>query len=107
MTMIEDKLKELQERADAGTLTQPKLPDPGPNRFWVITHQPQKKTTPLRIELRERLVKDSDKNVKSLSRLSYEDSIADSETVYSQATKVVIRAGHMDRFVGTWNGESE
>lgn len=86
---------------------EPKLPDPGEGRFWVIEHQPHKKTMPLRIELRERTVKDHERNVKSLSRLiGYGDSVADQDSVYSEAVKIIIRAGHSDRFIGTWNGDS-
>lgn len=86
----------------------PKLPPAGPNRFWVITHQPQKKTAPLRIELRERLVKDSTRNSPKLSRLiTFEDAVADGDDVYNKATQCVIRAGHMDRFVGVWDGDTE
>lgn len=86
----------------------PRLPNPGKDRFWVITHQPNKKTTPLRIELRERLVKDSTRNSPKLSRLiTFEDTVADSEQVYNKATQCVIRAGHMDRFIGIWDGEPD
>lgn len=84
----------------------PRLPKAGQNRFWVIEHQPNKKTAPVRIELRERSIKDHDKNLKSLSRLiSYGETVADSEKVYEEATAIIVRAGHIDRFVGTWNGE--
>lgn len=88
-------------------MTEPKLPNPGPGRFWVIEHQPNKKTAPVRIELREKIVKDSDKALKAMSKLiGFEDSVADAEQIYNKASQVVIRAGHIDRFVGTWNGES-
>ena len=89
-------------------MAEPKLPYPGKNRFWVIEHQPRKKTAPLRIELRERSIKDHDKNLKSLSRLiGYGETVADSDKVYTEATAVLLRAGHSDRFVGTWNGEEK
>lgn len=85
---------------------EPLLPNPGEDRFWVIKHQPLKKTMPLRIELRERTVKDSDRNVVGLSRLiGYGESVADKMKVYDEAVKTLIRAGFSDRFVGVWNGE--
>lgn len=89
-------------------MTKPKLPNAGTDRFWVIEHQPRKKTAPLRIELRERTIKDSDRNIKSLSRLiGFGETVADSDSVYEEATKILTRAGNSDRFVGTWNGEEQ
>lgn len=86
-------------------MTMPKLPHPGPGRFWNIEHQPRKKTAPLRIELRERLSKDSESNLVSLSSLvGYGESIADTEAVHEEAEKVLIRAGQSDKFVGIWSG---
>lgn len=89
-------------------MSEPKLPNPGKDRFWVIEHQPLKKTTPLRVELRERLSKDSDRNLKSLSRLiGTADTIADTDKVYETAETILVRAGNSDAFVGTWNGEGQ
>ena len=75
-------------------MNEPKPPNPGKHRFWTIEHQPRKKTAPLRIELRERTIKDHDKNLKSLSRLiGFGETVADAEKVYDEATAVLLRAG--------------
>lgn len=89
-------------------MSEPQLPNPGKDRFWLIEHQPRKKAAPLRIELRERTIKDHERNLKSLSRLiGYGETVADTEKVYAEATAVLLRAGHSDRFVGIWTGEKQ
>lgn len=78
-------------------------PEAGEGRFWHITHQPTKKATPLRVELREALSK-AEKPVVSLSRLiGFDDTIADEEQVKETMLKIRARASRVDEFVGIVN----
>lgn len=78
-----------------------KLPDPGRNRYWAAKHQPNKKSTPLRLELRERTNRNSDRLVESMTRLiSYDDTIASDDAVIETAEKILERASRVDQFVG-------
>lgn len=77
------------------------MPDPGRNRYWQGKHQPHKRRTPLRLELRERTNRSSDRIVPSLSRLiAYDDTTASIEAVVETAEKILDRATHVDEFVG-------
>jgi hypothetical protein len=77
------------------------LPDVGPRRYWEIKHQPQKKTAPLRIELREHTKSDGTKHVESWTRLlGFEDTIAMPAEISAAANKVFERALRVDEFVG-------
>lgn len=78
------------------------LPDPGEGRYWEGAHQPHKKNTPLRIELRERTNRHrSERYVKSWTKLiAYDDTIADVEAVRESANKILDRAAKVDQFVG-------
>lgn len=45
------------------------MPNAGsPDRFWVVKHQPNKKASPVRVELRESVISGS-AHTESLSRL--------------------------------------
>lgn len=84
------------------------LPDPGEHRYWEIKHQPQKKTTPLRIELREHTKKDSVRFIPSWTRLvGFEDTVALPSEVRAAADKVLERASRVDEFVGIHNNRRE
>jgi len=77
------------------------LPDPGATRYWEIKHQPNKKTTPLRIELREHTKRDSQRHVQGWTRLlGFEETIALPDSIAEAATKVLERASRVDEFVG-------
>lgn len=77
------------------------LPNPGKHRYWEIKHQPQKKATPLRIELREHTHKDGTRHVESWTRLvGFEDTIALPSKIKEAAEKVLEVAGRVDEFVG-------
>lgn len=78
------------------------LPDPGRGRYWEGKHQPNKKTTPLRLELRERTNKGrSSRFVESWTKLiAYDDTIADAAAVVESANKILDRAAKVDQFVG-------
>lgn len=82
------------------------LPDPGPTRYWEIKHQPTKKNTPLRIELREHTKKDGSHHVGSWTRmLGFEDTIALPDSIIEAASKVLDRASRVDEFVGMHNNQ--
>lgn len=77
------------------------LPDVGARRYWEIKHQPQKKATPLRIELREHLKADGRMHVESWTRLiGFEDTIALPSSIVDAAAKIHERASRVDEFVG-------
>lgn len=79
----------------------PGMPPAGPRRYWTGKHQPQKKATPLRIELRERTNVNSQRIVDSFSRLiGYEDVIATPTSIIEGAEKIIERASRVDEFVG-------
>jgi hypothetical protein len=91
-------------------LTDLKLPDAGPLRFWEIKHQPTKKTTPVRIELRQRTNTSSKRIINSWTRLlGYEDTTADESALILAAETVLERVSRVDDFVGIHitNKESE
>ena len=78
-----------------------KLPSAGKGRFWLIKHQPNSTTKPLRIELREKTIPSSTEIVPSLSRLiSFEGSVADEDAVRETMTRILARASRVDEFVG-------
>lgn len=77
------------------------LPDPGPNRYWHGVHRPLSRKTPLRLELRERTNRNSNRLVTSMSRLiGYEDTTAGIEALAEAAEKILERAARVDEFVG-------
>lgn len=78
------------------------LPDPGPGRYWEGKHQPNKKATPLRLELRERTNKDrSERYIPSWTRLiAFEDTVADPTAINEAGAKILDRASRVDEFVG-------
>lgn len=80
------------------------LPDVGERRYWEIKHQPQKKNTPLRLELREHEKADGQKHVESWTRLlGFEDTIAMASEIEAAANKVYERALRVDEFIGQHN----
>jgi hypothetical protein len=86
-----------------------KVPDPGDGRYWEGKHQPNKKATPLRIELRERTNKTrSDRYVSSWTRLiAFEDTIADATAVLEAMSKILDRASAVDDYVGFLSNPGE
>jgi hypothetical protein len=77
------------------------LPAVGERRYWEIKHQPNKKATPLRIELREHMKADGQQHVESWTRLiGFEDTIALPGDIEAAARKVLERAARVDEFVG-------
>lgn len=83
------------------TLTLPPVSD---RRYWEIKHQPQKKATPLRIELREHLKADGKQHIPSWTRLiGFEDTIALPSSILESAQKILERASRVDEFVGMHN----
>lgn len=77
------------------------MPPAGDRRYWVGKHQPNKKATPLRIELRERTNRNSQRIVDAFSRLiGHEDVIAQPDAIIEGAEKIIERAGRVDEFVG-------
>ncbi len=79
----------------------PGMPPAGPRRYWRGLHQPNKKATPLRIELRERTNQNSQRIVDSFSRLiTYEDVVAQPAAIIEGAEKIIERAARVDEFVG-------
>lgn len=77
------------------------LPNVGARRFWKIDHQPQKKNTPLRIELREHNKPDGEQYIASWTRLiGFEDTIALPSAIKEAASKILERASRVDEFVG-------
>lgn len=78
-----------------------KMPDPGRNRYWVGVHQPHKRRTPLRLELRERTNRNTTRLVESMSRLiAFDDTTADEVDLLDTAERIIERAGRVDEFVG-------
>ena len=76
------------------------LPSAGAKRFWNITHQPNKKLTPLRIELRQKEIS-SGEALLSLSKLiGFADTVADPDKIKVAAQEILARAGRVDEFVG-------
>lgn len=83
------------------TLTLPTIPV---RRYWEIKHQPQKKSTPLRIELREHMKPDGTQHIESWTRLiGFEDTIALPSAIKEAASKILERASRVDEFVGMHN----
>ena len=79
------------------------LPSAGEGRFWNIEHQPRKRTTPLRIELRQSNISSAKGPILSLSKvIGFEDTIADAEKIEEAAKIVLARAGQVDEFVGIY-----
>lgn len=88
-------------------ITIPGMPPAGPKRYWVGHHQPNKKATPLRVELRERTNQNSQRIVAGFSRLiTFEDVIAQPDAIIAAAERMIERAGKVDEFVGLLNGEA-
>lgn len=86
------------------------LPDAGGRRYWEIKHQPNKKSTPLRLELRERTNQNSRRVLNSFSRLiAFDDTVAAEAAVIETAERILERAGKVDEFIGIHitNNESE
>lgn len=84
----------------------PGMPPAGEGRYWQSKHQPHKKATPLRIELRERTNRNSQRIVDSFSRLiTFEDVIAQPDSIIAGAEKIIERAQRVDEFVGLLAGE--
>lgn len=84
------------------------LPDPGEDRYWNITHQPLKKTAPLRLELREHTKKGGTRHIQSWTRLlGYEDTVALAGEIRAAADKVLERASRVDEFVGMHHNRRE
>lgn len=82
-------------------LTLPPIPA---RRYWEIKHQPQKKATPLRIELREHMKADGAQHIPSWTRLiGFEDTIALPSSIQDAAAKILERASRVDEFVGMHN----
>ena len=80
------------------------LPEVSPRRYWEVKHQPTKKTTPLRLELREHIRPDGTQHVPSWTRLiGYEDTIALPSSIVEAAAKILERASRVDEFVGMHN----
>ena len=81
-------------------MTDASYPPAGDGRFRNITHQPNKKATPLRVELRESISR-KERPIVSLSRLiGYEDTIADETSIQEAMLKIRSRAARVDEFVG-------
>ena len=79
------------------------LPKAGENRFWSITHQPTKKTAPVRIELRQKMIPSAKEPVLSLSKIiGFEDTVADEAEIRTAALKVIARVARVDEFVGVY-----
>jgi hypothetical protein len=79
----------------------PGAPPAGERRYWIGRHQPQKKATPLRIELRERTNQNSQRIVDSFSRLiAFEDVVAQPAAIIEGMEKIIERASRVDEFVG-------
>lgn len=86
----------------------PGMPPAGPRRYWLGLHQPNKKATPLRIELRERTNHNSQRIVAGFSRLiGQEDVIAQPGAIIEGAEKIIERAARVDDFVGLLHGGEE
>lgn len=84
------------------------LPDPGPTRYWEIKHQPQKKRTPLRLELRQHDKPDGTRHVESWTRLiGFEDTPALPSDIEKAANLVLEVAGRVDEFVGMHHNKRE
>ncbi len=82
----------------------PKLPK---GRFFFVKHQPSKKATPLRLELRESITPNNEVIVPSLSRLiGFEDTVADETTLYEAGLRIIARAGRVDEFIGIYGVDS-
>jgi hypothetical protein len=81
------------------------MPAAGPRRYWQVLHQPQKKTTPLRLELRQRTNQNSDNVVASFSRLiAFDDVIAKDDAIIEGAVRVLERAANVDNYVTIVDG---
>lgn len=79
------------------------LPEAGEGRFWNITHQPNKKATPVRIELRQSAVPSAKEPIVSLSRIiGYQDTVADEGEIRTAALKVIALASRVDEFIGVY-----
>ena len=84
------------------------LPSAGEGRFWSITHQPTKKATPLRIELRQSTIPSSKGPLLSLSKvIGYQDTVADDTAIHEAALRIMALASRVDEFVGIYTDGSE
>lgn len=74
----------------------------GEGFFFVVKHQPTRRTTPIRVELRKPMpgIKAPRESLSSL--LGFEDTVADEERIYEAALKVVSRAGRVDQLTGVY-----
>jgi len=81
-------------------MTRDDLPDPGEDRYWIVTHQPRSRTTPVKIELRRQL--HGTKSPKFTELLGYENTIANHEKIVEAMQLVLDRVGDVDRFVGVY-----
>lgn len=83
----------------------PGMPDAGERRYWFGKHQPNKKATPLRLELRER-TNHTDRIVATFSRLiGFEDVAAQPAAIVEAGEKIIERAARVDEFTGVLGGK--
>lgn len=82
------------------------MPNAGsPDRFWVVKHQPNKKSSPVRVELREAVISGS-AHTESLARLiGFEDTVAAEKQLYETALAIRSRVGRVEEFVGIHDGK--
>ena len=75
-------------------------PDPGKNRFWVGSHQPNNTKQPLLLELREKMHEKGPARVSMSKLISKAGTIADAKAVRETAEEILIRAADVDKYVG-------
>ena len=78
-----------------------KMPRPGAGRFWQLAHEPLKKT-PVRIELRQKLIKGSEVVLSMSTIVARDYTIADEEAIIEKAKEILARAGRVDLVVGIY-----
>lgn len=75
------------------------LPDPGPERWWRITHRPAQRQAPIRVELMEHVVPGR----KPLSTvIGYENTIAAVKSIAQTADLILTRVGDYAKVVGEY-----
>tara|TARA_R110002020_G_scaffold404912_1_gene614948 strand:- start:883 stop:1161 length:279 start_codon:yes stop_codon:yes gene_type:complete len=77
------------------------MPRPGAGRFWHLAHEPLKKT-PVRIELRQKLIKGSEVVLSMSTIVARDYTVADEEAIIEKAKEILARAGRVDEVVGIY-----
>lgn len=74
----------------------------GEGYFFAVKHQPNKKLTPVRVELRRSVTGVTEPRESLSSLIGFDDTIADEEAVYEAALKVKARASRASELIGVY-----